>query len=59
MFRLSGELADVVLGERGEVFHQHPMDEDIAATDLPQKEPVGRIIEEVDILPGAIIIPPD
>ena len=47
-------LGVTVLFQRGKVFQQRAVDEDVAAADFAQQHPLGSIIEEAGITPGHV-----
>jgi hypothetical protein len=42
--------------QRREILHQEPVSEDIPAAHLAQKNPLDRIIQKLDVVPGRIVI---
>ncbi len=42
----------------GKVFHQHSMDEDVAAANFLQEDPLCGLVKETGIIPGNVSIYP-
>jgi len=51
-----GKTLNIRFGQRGEMFQQQPVDEDVTAADFAQEDVIGAVVKEAGVVEGGVVV---